>query len=153
MSLAPNLSAPSHPASPRWSALRPGRRSRRVATVVAALTVLFLLFDAVIHLLLIPPVVESFTMLGYPLGVVRTIAVLELVCLVLYVIPRTSVLGAVLLTGYLGGAVSAHVRVESPLFSTVLFPVYVAIALWGALLVREPRLQQLFPVRSSGSGS
>ena len=153
MSLAPNLSAPSHPTAPRWSAWRPGRRSRRVATVVAALTVLFLLFDAVIHLLLIPPVVESFTMLGYPLRVVRVIAVLELVCLVLYVIPRTSVLGAVLLTGYLGGAVSAHVRVESPLFSTVMFPVYVAIALWGALLVREPRLLHLFPVRSARSGS
>jgi hypothetical protein len=151
MSLAPNLSAPSRPTAPRWSAVRPGRWSRRVATVVAALTVLFLLFDAVIHLLLIPPVVESFAMLGYPLGVVRVIAVLELVCLVLYVIPRTSVLGAVLLTAYLGGAVSAHVRVESPLFSTVLFPVYVAIALWGALLVREPRLLPLFPLLRSGS--
>ena len=143
MSLAPNLSAPSHPAAARWSAWRPGRRSRRVATVVAALTVLFLLFDAVIHLLLIPPVVESFTMLGYPLGVVRTIAVLELVCLVLYVIPRTSVLGAVLLTGYLGGAVSAQLRIEAPLFSTVLFPVYLGAAVWVGLWLRDARVRRL----------
>jgi hypothetical protein len=124
----------------------PTRPHRRVALVLTGLTSAFLLFDVVIHLLLIQPVVDSFTMLGYPLGTVRVIAVLELVCLVLYLVPRTSVLGAVLLTGYLGGAVSAQVRVESPLFSTTLFPVYVGVALWLGLWLRHDRLRRLVPV-------
>jgi hypothetical protein len=119
----------------------------RLGLVIGGLTVAFLLFDAVIHLLLIQPVVDSFSQLGYPLGVVRAIAVLELLCLALYLIPRTSVLGAVLLTGYLGGAVSAQLRVGSPLVSTTLFAVYVGIALWAALFLRDARLRQLFPVR------
>jgi hypothetical protein len=132
----PDLAAAGSPA--------PGRR--RVALVLTMLTSAFLLFDVVIHLLMIQPVVDSFTMLGYPLGTVRVIAVLELACLVLYLVPRTSVLGAVLLTGYLGGAVSAHVRVESPLLSTTLFPVYVGVALWLGLWLRHDRLRRLVPL-------
>jgi hypothetical protein len=128
------------------TAAGPTRPHRRVALVLTGLTSAFLLFDVVIHLLLIQPVVDSFTMLGYPLGTVRVIAVLELFCLVLYLVPRTSVLGAVLLTGYLGGAVSAQVRVESPLFSTTLFPVYVGVALWLGLWLRHDRLRRLVPV-------
>ncbi|MGH7518274.1 MAG: DoxX family protein [Gemmatimonadales bacterium] len=75
------------------------------------------------------------------------IGVLQLVCLALYVIPRTSILGAILLTGYLGGAVATHVRVGSPLFSHVLFPVYVAVLIWGGLLLRDDRLRGLIPLR------
>ena len=146
------MSQSTHRAVPAVSARPPARSTSRaqarVAVVLATVSVAFLLFDAVIHLMLIRPVVDSFTRLGYPLGTVRGIAVVELICLALYVIPRTSILGAVLLTGYLGGAVSAHVRVESPIFSTVLFPVYVGIAVWGALYLRDARLRALFPLRT-----
>jgi DoxX-like protein len=75
------------------------------------------------------------------------IGLIELVCLVLYLLPRTGVLGAVLLTGYLGGAIATHVRIGSPLFSHVLFPVYVALVLWGGLYIRETRLRELVPFR------
>jgi hypothetical protein len=98
---------------------------------LSGLAVLFLLFDSVIKLMVIPPVVDSFTQLGYPVSAARGIGLLELVCLIIYVISRTSILGAILLTGYLGGAVATHVRVGSPLFTHILFPIYVAALLWG----------------------
>jgi len=113
----------------------------RVGLVLSAFTTLFLLFDAVIHILNIEPVVEGMRDLGYPAGSAVAIGVLELACLALYVVPRTSVLGAMLLTGYLGGAVSAHFRVESPLLSTTLFPVYLGIALWAGLYLRNAKLR------------
>lgn len=89
---------------------------------ISGIAVLFLLFDSVIKLVLIDPVVASFTQLGYPVSLARGIGLLELLCLAAYLIPRTSVLGAILLTGYLGGAVATHVRIGSPLFTHVLFP-------------------------------
>jgi hypothetical protein len=116
--------------------------------VISAIPVLFLLFDSVIKLMVIDPVVESFGQLGYPVSVSLGIGLVELICLVLYVIPRTSVLGAVLLTGYLGGAVATHVRVGSPVFTHILFPIYVAALVWGGLFLREPRLHALVPLRS-----
>lgn len=133
------------------SGTAPTRRSTamvRAGYVISALVALFLLFDAVIHILQIDPVVDSFTELGFPLGTAVGIGVLELVCLVLYVIPRTSVLGAVLLTGYLGGAVAAQVRIDAPLFSTLLFPVYVGMLVWVGLYLRDSRLRALVPLRS-----
>src|SRR6266851_2670228 len=95
--------------------------------VISALAVLFLLFDAVIKLMKAPPVLEAFRRLGYPENLAQGIGILLLACIVFYVIPRTSVLGAILLTGYLGGAVATHVRVRDPLFSHVLFPVYMGV--------------------------
>lgn len=68
-------------------------------------------------------------------------------CLVLYVVPHTSVLGAILFTGYLGGAIATHVRIGSPLFTHVLFPIYVAVLIWGGLYAREHRLRPLIPIR------
>jgi DoxX-like family len=115
--------------------------------LLSALAVLFLLFDSVIKLLKIAAVVESFARLGYPDDLARGIGTLELVCLVLYLVPRTSVLGAILLTGFLGGAVSTHVRVGDPLLSHVLFPIYVGLLLWGGLYLREERLRALIPAR------
>ena len=109
--------------------------------------VLFLLFDSVIKLMMIAPVVESFARLGYPVGISRTIGLLELVCIVVYLIPHTAVLGAVLLTGYLGGAVATHVRVGDPLFSHVLFPVYVGVLIWGGLYLRDDRLRNFIAPR------
>ena len=113
--------------------------------ILTLLPVLFLLFDSTIHVLNIEPVVESFAELGYPVGVARGLGILELVCLIVYLVPRTAILGAILLTGYLGGAVATHVRVASPLFSTVLFPVYVGALLWGGLYLRDARLRALIP--------
>jgi hypothetical protein len=115
---------------------------------MSAIAVLFLLFDSVIKLVVIAPVVESFAQLGYPVSLARGIGLLELVCIVVYVIPRTSVLGAILLTGYLGGAVATHVRVGSPLFTHILFPTYVGALSWGGLVLREDRLRSLIPLRS-----
>jgi hypothetical protein len=111
--------------------------------ILSALAVLFLLFDSVIKLITIQPVVESFTRLGYPTSLAIGIGTLELACLVLYLIPRTRLLGVVLLTGYLGGAVATHLRVGDPLLTHVLFPTYIGALVWGGLLLRDARLRAL----------
>jgi hypothetical protein len=107
---------------------------------------LFLLFDAVIKILRLSFAVEATTQLGYPADAVFPIGVIELVCLALYVIPRTSVLGAILLTGHLGGAVATHLRIGSPLLGFTLFPLYVAALLWGGLYLRNERLRTVVPL-------
>jgi hypothetical protein len=112
--------------------------------ILTGLPVLFLLFDTVIHLIKVPPVVEALVQLGYSPTLAQALGVIELVCLALYLVPRTSILGAVLLTGYLGGAIASNLRVGNPLFSHVLFPVYVGVLLWAGLYLREPRLRGLF---------
>jgi hypothetical protein len=117
--------------------------------VLTTLVALFLAFDTVMKVLRLAPAIQGTTELGYPADSVFVIGVIELACLLLYLIPRTSVLGALLLTGYLGGAIAAHVRVGSPLLGYTLFPIYVAAMLWGGLYLREPRLKQLLPVRQS----
>ena len=114
---------------------------------LSALAVLFLTFDATIKLLQLPVAVEGTKKLGYPGNVVFVLGVIQLICLIVYLIPRTAVLGAILWTGYLGGAVATHVRVADPLFTHILFPTYVAALLWGGLWLREPRLRALVPVR------
>lgn len=126
---------------------RVSKASRSTGYVVSAVPVLFLLFDSVIKLMTIDPVVESFGHLGYPVDLALGIGIVELACLVLYVVPRTSVLGAILLTGYLGGAVATHVRIGSPLLTHTLFPMYVAALIWGGLFLREDRLRALIPLR------
>jgi len=115
--------------------------------VISALAVLFLLFDAVIKLMKAPAVLEAFRRLGYPENLAPGIGILLLACIAVYVIPRTSVLGAILLTGYLGGAVATHVRVRDPLFSHVLFPVYMGVLIWGGLFLRDHRLRAHIPLR------
>ena len=115
----------------------------KIGRVLSTLPVLFLVFDVGIKLSGVPAVAESMTQLGWPLSAVTGVAILELICLALYLIPRTSVLGVVLLTGYLGGAIATHVRVGNPLFSHVLFPVYVAALLWGGLWLRDWRVRGL----------
>jgi hypothetical protein len=115
----------------------------RAGQVISGVTVLFLLFDSVIHIAGIASVAESLRDLGFPVGAALGIGLLELACLALYVVPRTSILGAILLTGYLGGAVAAHVRIGSPVFSTLLFPVYVGVLLWAGLYLRDSRVRSL----------
>lgn len=117
--------------------------------ILSGLAILFLLMDSIMKLVhpTPPPVTQAMAQLGYPAAETVPIGILLLVCTVLYIIPRTSVLGAVLLTGYLGGAVASKVRIDAPLFSNTLFPVYVALFVWGGLLLRDSRLRSVFPFR------
>lgn len=115
--------------------------------VLSGIAILFLVFDTVIKLIARPEVAESMQQLGYPTELGFVIGVIELVCLVLYIIPGTSVLGAILFTGYLGGAIATHLRLENPLFTHILFPTYVAALLWGGLYLRDSRVRVLLQPR------
>ena len=119
--------------------------------VLTAVPVLFLLMDAIMKLVKPGFVIEATVQLGYSAEVIVPLGIVLLTCVVLYVLPQTSVLGAVLLTGYLGGAVASHVRHGDPLFSHVLSPVYAGILIWGGLYLREPRLRALVPIRNSAA--
>jgi hypothetical protein len=114
---------------------------------LSTIAVLFLTFDGVAKLFRPEPVVTGTVQLGYPASVIVPLGVVLLLCVAVYAIPRTAVLGAVLLTGYLGGAIATHVRVGNPLFTHILFPIYVAAIVWGGLLLRRPRLRVLLPWR------
>lgn len=128
--------------------LAPVTKPRRIAgAVLTTLVSLFLTFDTVIKVLKLAPAMDGTTALGYPADRVFPIGIIELVCLALYLIPQTAVLGAILLTGYLGGAIATHVRAGSPLLSHTLFPIYVAVMIWGGLFLRESRLRDLVPFR------
>jgi DoxX-like protein len=132
----------------RETITKPSRTPARVGLVITVLVALFLLFDSVTKLAGIPAVVEATVQLGFPAYSVAIIGAVLLVCLALYLVPRTEVLGAVLLTGYLGGAVCTNMRVEAPLFSNLLFPVYVGVLVWLGLYLRNPGLREL--VRTGG---
>lgn len=125
----------------------PSPAVRRIAWTLRGLAIAFLAFDMAIKVIQSPMAIDGTTALGYPASAVLLIGLIELTCLVLYVIPATSVIGALLFTGYLGGAVATHVRLGNPLFSHVLFPVYVALLLWAGLYLQEPRLRALIPIR------
>jgi len=111
------------------------------ARTLSALTILFMIFDGVIHVTKPIPVVEAFNKLGFPLGTSTGIGVTELVCTVLYGLPRTAVIGAVLLTGIFGGAVAAHFRIADPFFDTYIFPALMGALTWGGLLLRDQTLR------------
>ncbi|MER8764174.1 MULTISPECIES: DoxX family protein [unclassified Mesorhizobium] len=115
--------------------------------VLSAVVVLFMIFDGVIKLPPLEIVTQTMVQLGWPAdaNVSRMLGTIGLVSTALYALPRTSVLGAILLTAYLGGAVATHVRIGSPLFSHILFGVYLGAVLWGGLYLRDPRVRALFP--------
>jgi len=115
--------------------------------VISFLPALFLLLDGVMKMVKPAPVVEATVQLGYPESTIVGIGIVLLVCTVLYLIQRTSILGAILLTGYLGGAVATHVRVGDSLF-TILFPVIFGGLMWGGLYLRDERLRSLVPMQS-----
>jgi DoxX-like family len=115
--------------------------------VLSALAVLFLIFDSVLKLIKPAMVVEGTVKLGYSASMITPLGIVLLSCVALYCIPATRVLGAILLTGYLGGAVATHVRVGDPLFSHVLSPIYVALLLWLGLYFRDPELRSFVPLR------
>ncbi|HEX7016117.1 MAG TPA: DoxX family protein [Cyclobacteriaceae bacterium] len=124
-------------------------RSRRPwgGYILSALAILFLLFDSIMKILSLDIAVQGTVELGYPASAVMGIGLTALICTILYAIPSTAMLGAILLTGYLGGAIATHVRVGNPLFSHVLFPAYLAILIWGGLYLRDPSLRLLIPLR------
>jgi hypothetical protein len=115
--------------------------------IMGVLPALFLLLDATMKFVKPQPVLEGSVELGYSLSVLDALGVVLMASTLLYLIPRTAVLGAILLTGYLGGAVSTHVRVGNPLFTHTLFPVYFGLLLWGGLWLRDRRLRVLAPIR------
>lgn len=115
--------------------------------IVSGLPALFLLVDAVMKLIKPAPVVEGTVQLGYSESVIVPLGIVLLVCTVLYLIPRTAILGAILLTGYLGGAVATHVRAGEGAFP-ILFPIFFGLLLWGGLWLRDERLRALVPLRN-----
>ena len=104
--------------------------------------------DGIMKLVKPEPVVKATIELGYPESVIMVLRIILLVCVILYIVPHTAVLGAILLTGYLGGAVATQTRVGNPLFSHILFPVYLALLIWGGLFLRDSRLRALMPLRN-----
>lgn len=111
--------------------------------ILSALPVLLLLLSGVMKLVKPAPVLEGLVRLGYPASLALPIGLVELACTAIYVIPRTAVLGAILLTGYLGGATATHVRVGEPFFG----PILLGVLVWGGLFFRDPRLRELLPLR------
>ena len=114
---------------------------------MTGLMILFLVFDSAGKLVLEHHVVEATTRIGYPVAVIRPLGIICLVATILYAIPRTSILGAILLTGYLGGAIASKVRIEDPLFGSTLFGVYFGLLVWGGLYLRDGTLRALIPLR------
>lgn len=121
------------------------KTSRIIGWALTIFVALFLLFDGIMKLVQPEEVTTSMLELGYPVSVATTLGVLLLAITALYLFPKTAFFGAVLLTGYLGGAVATHVRVDNPLFSHTLFPVYVGIIAWAGLLLRMRVPQRIIP--------
>jgi hypothetical protein len=119
----------------------------RIGWALSILAILFMLFDAGGKLALESHVLDATTKIGYPVAAIRPIGVIGLLCTILYAVPRTAVLGAVLLTGFCGGAVASKIRIEDPLFSSILFGVYFGLIAWAGLYLRDERLRALFPFR------
>ncbi|HEY1384475.1 MAG TPA: DoxX family protein [Dongiaceae bacterium] len=121
--------------------------ARWTGYIMSGLVILFLLFDAGIKLVPLDVVTQASAELGLPTdpGFARTLAILTLIGVALYAIPRTSVLGAILLTGYMGGAIATHLRIGSPLFTHVLFGFYLGVLVWGGLWLRDERVRRLIP--------
>src|SRR5215468_8365268 len=127
----------------RDATFSPDQRAIWVGRILSGLAALFLTLDAVVKLLMLPIALEANSQLGYPPSVIPVLGLIEIACLGVYLFPRTAVLGAILWTGYLGGAVATHVRVGNPLFSQTLFPIYVAGLLWAGLWLRDRRVHVL----------
>ena len=118
-------------------------RARWAGRVLTGVAVLFLVVDLSFKFFVDPRAVEGTAELGWPAHHMVTLGLIELACLVLYLVPRTAPLGALLWTGYLGGAIATHLRIDNPLFSHTLFPIYVAAFIWGGLYLRDARVRAL----------
>ncbi len=122
---------------------RPGNKVERVGWIVSGLVGLFLLADAAMKLIRLPIVIETTVSLGWPEGSAVPLGIILLISTLLYLYPRTSLFGAILLTGYLGGAIATHARIGSPLFTHTLFGSYVAILMWFGLVLRDAKLRSI----------
>jgi len=129
-----------------------GKLRRTTGYAMSGLVIAFMLFDAGAKLVPLEVVIKSTAELGYApsAGLARGLGALALACTALYAFPRTAVLGAILLTGYMGGAVASHLRLGDPLFSHILFGVYLGVLAWGGLFLRDSRVRDLLPFRSLG---
>lgn len=129
------------------SMTEPGRAARAIGWTPSGLLIAFLAFDGAIKLVPLQVVLDTSAQLGLPADVAsaRILGVLTLVCTVLYAIPRTAVLGAILLTAYLGGAVATHFSAGSPLFTHLLFGVYLGLFAWGGLWFRDAKVRRMIP--------
>lgn len=129
------------------------RFMRMAGFTMSGVVVAFMLFDAGIKLVPLDIVIKSTAELGYPPSpaLARGLGIVALLCTALYALPRTAVLGAILLTAYMGGAVATHLRVGNPLFTHMLFGVYLAVLAWGGLYLRDARIRALMPFRSPPS--
>ncbi|MDV8020136.1 DoxX family protein [Rhodococcus sp. IEGM 1330] len=125
----------------------PGKIAPRIGLVLQIFVIVFLLFDAISHILNLQVVKDASVDLGLRDEMAPITGIVMLVILILYAVPATSILGAIVLTGYLGGAVLTNWRVEKPLLSTVFFAIYVGIAAWGALYLRDERVRSIIPLR------
>lgn len=123
--------------------------ARWAGRFLSGIVILFLLVDGAIKLVPWPIVTETMEKMGYGSSdaLMRGLGVVTIICTVLYAVPPTSILGAILLTGYLGGAIASHVRIDSPLFTHTLFGLYLGLMLWGGLWLRDDRLRRLIPFR------
>lgn len=144
------------PLNPRTIAYSQGRAISKkrlwIGRSISGLSVAFLLFDSLTKVLQLTWVVKASTQMGFPAGAILPIGLVLLACTVVYCIPRTAILGAVLLTGYLGGAVEVNVQAGLPLASHTLFPIYFAVFVWGGLALRDRRVLSVF-ARTSGTSS
>jgi hypothetical protein len=120
------------------------------ARIMSGLIILFMLFDSILKLIKPAPVVEGTVTLGFAEHHIIVIGILGLLSTILYAVPRTSFLGALLLTGYYGGVVATHIRVDSPLFTHILFPVYLAVLTWGGVWLRDEKVRKLIPLQNRG---
>lgn len=116
---------------------------------LSALVCVALLMDAAMKIFQTAPAMQGTVQAGYPAATVLPIGVILLVCVICYALPQTCFLGAILLTGYLGGAVATNVRLSTPLFSYILAPVYVGVLAWAGLFLRDERLRALVPLRKN----
>lgn len=117
------------------------------ARIMSWIIILFMLFDSIFKFIKPAPVVEGTVILGFAEHHLTLIGTLGLISTILYAIPRTSFLGALLLTGYFGGVIATHVRLDAPLFTHILFPVYLAVLAWGGLWLRDEKVRRLMPYR------
>ena len=125
------------------------RAAHLLGRILSGLVIVFLLFDAAIKLVPLAVVTETMDRMGYGSSenLARSLGLITIVCTVLYSVPPTSILGAILLTGYLGGAIASHVRIGSPLFTHTMFGLYLGLMVWGGLWLRDKNLQPLIPFR------
>ncbi len=125
------------------------KSQRRISYVMSGLVILFLLMDSIMKFVKPPEVIEGTLALGFAESLLPIIGALGLISTLLYIFPRTAILGAILLTAYFGGAVATHLRLGNPLFSHTLFTVYFGILIWGGLWLRNTKLRELFPIVQS----